>query len=66
MKTAVFTCFTGALCMGLVGTGLAQTTSKNVDQAYPSKPIRFVVGFGMDAYGYWRNLPGLWAIQTES
>jgi hypoxanthine phosphoribosyltransferase len=29
-------------------------------------PNRFVVGFGMDAYGYWRNLPGLWAIQTES
>ncbi len=28
-------------------------------------PNRFVVGFGMDAYGYWRNLPGLWAIKTE-
>ena len=28
-------------------------------------PNRFVVGFGMDAYGYWRNLPGLWAIQPE-
>jgi hypoxanthine phosphoribosyltransferase len=23
-----------------------------------------VVGYGMDAYGYWRNLPGIWAIQT--
>ena len=28
-------------------------------------PNRFVVGFGMDSYGYWRNLPGLWAIKPE-
>lgn len=28
-------------------------------------PNRFVVGFGMDVYGYWRNLPGLWAIRAE-
>jgi len=28
-------------------------------------PNRFVVGFGMDAYGYWRNLPGLWAINPD-
>jgi hypoxanthine phosphoribosyltransferase len=28
-------------------------------------PNRFVVGFGMDVDGYWRNLPGLWAIRTE-
>ena len=28
-------------------------------------PNRFVVGFGMDVYGYWRNLPGLWAIRPE-
>lgn len=28
-------------------------------------PDKFVVGFGMDAYGYWRNLPGLWAIRQE-
>lgn len=28
-------------------------------------PNRFVVGFGMDVYGYWRNLPGLWAISPE-
>ncbi|NHZ96285.1 hypoxanthine-guanine phosphoribosyltransferase [Massilia sp. CCM 8734] len=30
-----------------------------------SIPDKFVVGFGMDVYGYWRNLPGLWAIRTE-
>ena len=29
-------------------------------------PNEFVVGFGMDAYGYWRNLPGLWAITPET
>ncbi|TFW16836.1 hypoxanthine-guanine phosphoribosyltransferase [Massilia arenosa] len=28
-------------------------------------PNSFVVGYGMDAYGYWRNLPGLWAIRPE-
>jgi hypoxanthine phosphoribosyltransferase len=28
-------------------------------------PDKFVVGFGMDVYGYWRNLPGLWAIRQE-
>lgn len=28
-------------------------------------PNRFVVGFGMDAYGYWRNLPGLWALRGQ-
>ena len=25
-------------------------------------PNKFVVGVGMDAYGYWRNLPGIWAL----
>lgn len=28
-------------------------------------PNQFVVGFGMDVYGYWRNLPGLWTIRPE-
>ena len=28
-------------------------------------PNAFVVGFGMDVYGYWRNLPGLWSIRQE-
>jgi hypoxanthine phosphoribosyltransferase len=28
-------------------------------------PNRFVVGFGMDVYGYWRNLPGLWAVSPQ-
>ena len=29
-------------------------------------PNRFVVGFGMDAYGYWRNLPAVWAIDSAA
>jgi hypoxanthine phosphoribosyltransferase len=28
-------------------------------------PNAFVVGFGMDVYGYWRNLPALYAIRQE-
>lgn len=28
-------------------------------------PNKFVVGFGMDVYGYWRNLPGLWTIRPQ-
>jgi hypoxanthine phosphoribosyltransferase len=28
-------------------------------------PNKFVVGFGMDAHGYWRNLPGLWVIKKD-
>lgn len=26
-------------------------------------PNQFIVGFGMDAHNYWRNLPGLWVIR---
>lgn len=35
-----------ALCMGLTGAVSAQAASTGSGQAYPSKPIRFVVGFG--------------------
>lgn len=31
-----------------------------------SLPNRFVVGFGMDVYEYWRNLPGLWVIDPAN
>lgn len=30
-----------------------------------SVPDKFVVGFGMDAFGYLRNLPGIWAVKPE-
>ncbi|MBI3229175.1 MAG: hypoxanthine-guanine phosphoribosyltransferase [Burkholderiales bacterium] len=29
-------------------------------------PNKFIVGFGMDAFGYWRNLPGIWAVQPDA
>jgi hypoxanthine phosphoribosyltransferase len=59
--------------MGAAEVILAVFADKAIGKAKPVKPDlvgitipnRFVVGFGMDAYGYWRNLPGLWAIKTE-
>jgi len=62
------------LDMGAAEVVLAVFADKAIGKPKPCKadivgitiPNRFVVGFGMDAYGYWRNLPGLWAIRTES
>jgi hypoxanthine phosphoribosyltransferase len=62
------------LDMGAAEVILAVFCDKAIGKAKPCKadivgitiPNRFVVGFGMDAYGYWRNLPGLWAIKTDS
>lgn len=62
------------LDMGAAEVVLAVFADKAIGKPKPVKadivgitiPNRFVVGFGMDAYGYWRNLPGLWAIQTEN
>ncbi len=56
--------------MGAKDVVLAVFADKAIGKAKPVKadlvgltiPNRFVVGFGMDAYGYWRNLPGLWAL----
>jgi hypoxanthine phosphoribosyltransferase len=31
-----------------------------------SLPNRYVFGMGMDAYGLWRNLPGIYALKEES
>jgi hypoxanthine phosphoribosyltransferase len=58
------------LDMGAREVILAVFADKDIRRAKPvtadvvglSIPDRFVVGFGMDAYGYWRNLPGLWAL----
>ena len=44
---------------------IGKTKPVNADIVGLTIPNRFVVGFGMDAYGYWRNLPGLWAIRPE-
>jgi hypoxanthine phosphoribosyltransferase len=61
------------LDMGAAEVILAVFADKDIKRAKPVKadiigltiPNKFVVGFGMDVYGYWRNLPGLWAIREE-
>jgi hypoxanthine phosphoribosyltransferase len=59
------------LDMGAAEVILAVFADKDLGRAKPvqadivglSIPNKFVVGFGMDAHGYWRNLPGLWVIR---
>jgi hypoxanthine phosphoribosyltransferase len=59
------------LDMGAAEVILAVFADKDLGRSKPvqadivglSIPNRFVVGFGMDAHGYWRNLPGLWVIK---
>jgi hypoxanthine phosphoribosyltransferase len=61
------------LDMGAAEVIIAVFADKDIGKVKPIKPDlvgltipnRFVVGFGMDVYGYWRNLPGLWAIRPE-
>lgn len=61
------------LDMGASEVILAVFADKDLKRAKPVQadivgltiPNKFVVGFGMDVYGYWRNLPGLWAIREE-
>jgi hypoxanthine phosphoribosyltransferase len=61
------------LGMGAAEVILAVFADKDLGRAKPVQadivgltiPNRFVVGFGMDAHGYWRNLPGLWVIRNE-
>jgi hypoxanthine phosphoribosyltransferase len=42
---------------------LGKTKPVHADIVGLTIPNQFVVGFGMDAHGYWRNLPGLWVIR---
>jgi hypoxanthine phosphoribosyltransferase len=59
------------LDMGAAEVIVAVFADKQIKRSKPLKadivglaiPDKFVVGFGMDVYGFWRNLPGLWAIQ---
>lgn len=61
------------LDMGAAEVILAVFADKAIGKAKPvtadivglTIPNRFVVGYGMDVYGYWRNLPGLWAINPD-
>ena len=59
--------------MGAAEVIIAVFADKDLQRAKPveadivglSIPNKFVIGFGMDVYGYWRNLPGLWALRPE-
>lgn len=61
------------LDMGAAEVIIAVFADKDIKRSKPIKadiigltiPDQFVVGFGMDVYGYWRNLPGLWAIRPQ-
>jgi hypoxanthine phosphoribosyltransferase len=61
------------LDMGAAEVLLVVFADKAIKRSKPVKadivgltiPDKFVVGFGMDVYGYWRNLPGLWAVRQE-
>ena len=61
------------LAMGAAEVIITVFADKSIKRSKPIKadivgltiPDKFVVGFGMDVYGYWRNLPGLWAIRQE-
>lgn len=60
--------------MGAAQVLLAVFADKDIGRAKPvaadyvglTLPDRFVVGYGMDAYGYWRNLPDIWAIDKDA
>lgn len=62
------------LAMGAGEVLLAIFADKDIGKTKPvtadylglTLPNRFVVGFGMDAYGLWRNLPEIWAITPLS
>lgn len=61
------------LDMGALEVIVAVFADKDIGRRKPIRaditgltlPNAFVVGFGMDVYGYWRNLPGLWSINQE-
>jgi hypoxanthine phosphoribosyltransferase len=61
------------LDMGAAEVVVAVFADKAIGKAKPitadivglSLPNKFVVGFGMDVYGYWRNLPAIWALRPE-
>jgi hypoxanthine phosphoribosyltransferase len=61
------------LDMGAAEVVIAVFANKAIKRSKPVEadivglniPNKFVIGFGMDVYGYWRNLPGLWAVRQE-
>ena len=61
------------LDMGAAEVIVAVFADKDIGRSKPivaditglTLPNAFVVGFGMDVYGYWRNLPSLWSISPQ-
>ena len=61
------------LAMGAVRVHIAVLADKTIGRDKPvhadfvgfSLPDRYVFGMGMDAYGLWRNLPGIYALKED-
>lgn len=62
--------------MGAAEVLIAVLAEKDLGEDKPAKPVqadfagmtlpnRYVFGMGMDAYGYWRNLPAIYALKEE-
>jgi hypoxanthine phosphoribosyltransferase len=64
---------TKCLAMGAKQVLIAVLTEKILDKTKPvsadfvglTLPNRYVFGCGMDAYGWWRNLPSIRALKTD-
>jgi hypoxanthine phosphoribosyltransferase len=60
------------LALGAVQVKVAVLTEKDLGQAKPIQadyvglvvPNRYVFGCGMDVYGWWRNLPAIYALKA--
>lgn len=53
-------------CAVLVEKQLNQEKPIAADFVGLEVPDRYVFGYGMDAYGWWRNLPAIYALKTSS
>lgn len=59
--------------MGAADVVIAVFADKAISKKKPIKPDhvgitvpnKFVIGFGMDWQGYWRNLPDVWAVRNQ-
>ncbi len=59
--------------LGAAKVFCAVLVEKRLDQAKPISadfvglevPNRYIFGYGMDAYGWWRNLPAIYALKTS-
>lgn len=53
------------LCAVLVEKKLDMIKPISADFVGLEVPDRYVFGYGMDAYGWWRNLPAIYALKTS-